>query len=421
LYQKTVLDNGLRIITENMPQSHSVSVCIFTGVGSRYEKEKVGGISHFIEHMLFRGTAKRPETRMISEAIEGVGGVLNGGTDKEMTVYWNKVPFAHFDVALDVLSDMLLNAKLDPADIEKERQIIFEEIKMTNDAPDQKVNRLIDKSLWYGSPLARDVAGTKKTVAAISREDILEYMRLSYLPSNSVVSIAGNIGHDEAVEAVKGCLGGWNKKDHSHKFKSYKFKDCEAVKIEKRKIEQAHLCLALPGLSRFDRKRYHLDILNIILGGGMSSRLFNEVRDKRGLAYTIASYAEHLSDTGSLVVYAGVEPQKLPLAIEVITDQMADFKKNKVSQEELTKAKEMAKGRLLLRLEDNRNMASWLGTQEILSNNILGVSDVVAQIDAVTTEDVWQIANELMAADLLKLAVVGPISREEPLEKLLQL
>jgi predicted Zn-dependent peptidase len=421
LYRKTVLDNGLRVVTECMPQTYSVSICIFTGVGSRYEKDKIAGVSHFIEHLMFRGTEKRPESKLISEAIEGVGGILNGGTDKELTVYWCKVPAVHFSIAMDVLSDMLLHARYDPQDMEKERRIIIEEIKMTYDAPDQRVNQLIDKLLWYGSPLARDVAGSKKTVSEITREDMLEYMRLSYLPSNAVVSISGNIGHEEAVNAVNNCLGGWENRQHFHKFKTYALKECPAVKIEKRKIEQAHLCLALPGLSRFHPKRYHIDVLNIILGEGMSSRLFTEVRDKLGLAYTIASYAEHLSDTGSFIVYAGVEPRKLSTAIKVITEQMALFKQVKVSEDELVKAKEMAKGRLLLRMEENRHVASWLGTQEILNNRILDVDDVVAIIEAVTADDIREIARELMVADLLKLAVVGPVSKDEPLEDLLRL
>ncbi|NLL89813.1 MAG: insulinase family protein [Dehalococcoidales bacterium] len=420
MYQKTVLDNGLRIVTEGMPQTNSVSICIFAGVGSRYEKDKVAGVSHFIEHLLFRGTDKRPETRLISEAIEGVGGVLNGGTDKELTVYWCKVPAAHFTTAVDVLADMLLHARFEPSDIEKERQIILEEIKMNYDNPGQRVNQLIDGSLWYGSPLGRDVAGSKKTVSAITREELLEYKNMSYLPSNAVVAIAGNVGHDEAVRAVSEYLGCWGNRKHFHKFKSYQLKECPHVKIEKRKIEQAHLCLALPGLSRFDAKRYHLDMLNIILGVGMSSRLFNEVRDKLGLAYTITSYAEHLSDTGSLIVYAGVEPGKLSTAIKVILEQMAIFTRKKVSDEELAKAREMAKGRLLLRMEENRHVASWLGTQEILSNRILTVDDVVAIIDAVTASDIMRIAKELMVSERLKLAVVGPVNRDEPLDALLR-
>jgi predicted Zn-dependent peptidase len=233
--------------------------------------------------------------------------------------------------------------------------------------------------------------------------------------------VAGNIRHEAVVQAVGDCLGGWENRQHFHKFKSYKLKECPQVKIEKRKIEQAHLCLALPGLSRFDEKRYHLDVLNIILGEGMSSRLFNEVRDKLGLAYTIASFAEHLSDTGSLIVYAGVEPSKLPMAVQVILEQMAVFKEKQVSDEELVKAREMAKGRLLLRMEENRHVASWLGTQEILNNRILTVDDVVAIIDAVTARDIMQIAKELMVSGRLKLAVVGPVNRDEPLDNLLRL
>jgi predicted Zn-dependent peptidase len=421
LHQKTVLDNGLRVITETMPHTHSVSICIFVGVGSRYEKDSLAGVSHFIEHMLFRGTEKRPESRIISESIEGLGGILNGGTDKEFTVYWCKVPSNHFPVAVDVLADMLLHSRFDTLDIEKERQIIIEEIKMIYDAPDQRVNHLIDSLLWHGSPLARDIAGSKRTVSSITREALYSYMQSGYLPSNAVVAVVGNIEHNEVVQMVSASLGKWENRQRFQQYKSYKLKDCAPLKIEKRKIEQAHLCLALPGLSRFHPKRYHLDVLNIILGEGMSSRLFAEVRDKMGLAYTIASYAEHLSDTGSLIIYAGVEPGKLSTAIKVILEIMSVFKEAKVSEAELTKAKEMAKGRTLLRMEDNRNVASWLGSQELLNNQILSVDDVIAIIDTVTADDIMEVACELMVSNLLKLAVVGPVDRDEPLESLLRL
>lgn len=420
MHQKTVLDNGLRIITETMPHTHSVSICIFVGVGSRYENNDNSGVSHFIEHLLFRGTEKRPESRIISEAIEGIGGILNGGTDKEITVYWCKVPQNHFTTAMDVLTDIILHARFDPDDIEKERRIIIEEIKMTYDSPDMEVNHLIDKLLWHGSPLGRDVGGDKKSVSAITREAMLAYMKLGYLPSNTVVTVAGNIEHEEVVEAVNSSLGDWVNRTHSHKYKPYKPKKCPQIKIKKRKIEQAHLCLALPGLSRSHPKRYHLDVLNIILGVGMSCRLFAEVRDKLGLAYTISSYAEHFSDCGSLIVYAGVEPKKLSTAVSVILEQFALFKEKPVLEVELNKAKEMAKGRILLRMEDSRHVASWLGSQEILNNKILAVEDVVAIIDAVTAREIRKVACELMDENLIKLAVVGPVDKDESLESLLK-
>jgi predicted Zn-dependent peptidase len=203
LYQKTVLDSGLRIISETMPQTHSASVCIFVGVGSRYETNAYAGISHFVEHVLFRGTEKRPTSRDISEAIEGVGGMLNGGTDRESTVYWCKVARPHFEMALDVLSDMMLNSRLDPGDLEKERQVIIEEINMSYDAPSSKVGLLIEKLLWPADPLGRDIAGTKKSVSSISRADLLEFIKKQYNPSTTVVSVAGSVEHEEVVSAVK--------------------------------------------------------------------------------------------------------------------------------------------------------------------------------------------------------------------------
>ncbi|MDD4874195.1 MAG: pitrilysin family protein [Dehalococcoidales bacterium] len=421
LYQKTVLEDGLRVVTDTMPYTRSVSICIFVGVGSRYEKNSVAGISHFIEHLLFRGTEKRPESRIISGAIEGVGGILNGGTDREVTVYWCKVPRNHFLSAMDVLTDMLLHSRFDPGDMEKERQIIIEEISMSHDSPDMWVNHLIDRLLWYGNPLGRDVAGDKKTVSAITREAILDYMQLGYLPANTVVAVAGNIEHQEVVEVVSRSLVGWEAVSRPNKYQAYEQNNCPPVKIEKRKIEQAHLCLALPGLSLFHPARFHMDLLNMVLGEGMSSRLFTEVRDKLGLAYTISSYTEHLADTGSMIIYAGVEPKKLSTAISVIVEQLASFKEKEVSEAELTKAKEMSRGRLLLRMEDSRSVASWMGSQEILTNKILSVEEVVSIIDAITAPEICRIASELMVSDRLRLAVVGPIDKSEPLEALLRL
>jgi len=420
LYQKTILDNGLRLITVAMPHTMSVSIGIFIGVGSRYEAEAEGGISHFIEHLFFKGTQKRPTAREISEAIEGVGGVLNGGTNKELTVYWCKVAQPHFPLALEVLVDMLLHSRLDPQEIEKERQVIIEEINMTRDSPQQWVSTLIDELLWPEHPLGRDIAGSKESVAAITKGMMLDYMVGQYQPSNSVVAIAGNIQHEEMVTAVSQALGNWTNQQPPSGYSAYKEQPLQRLCIETRDIEQAHLCLALPGLSLFHPKRFTLDLLNVILGEGMSSRLFVEIRDKLGLAYSIHSYVDHLLDCGSVLVYAGVEPKNLQTAIKAVLEQLSQLK-GKIPDSELTKAKELSKGRLLLRMEDSRNVAGWIGGQEILTERILSVEQIVSIIDAIAAEELKQLAEELLIGSQLRLAIVGPVTTEEPLEELLKL
>jgi predicted Zn-dependent peptidase len=420
LHQKTTLDNGLRVITANIPHTRSVSICIFIGVGSRYENEPEAGISHFIEHLLFKGTEKRPSARKISEAIEGVGGIINGGTDKELTIYWCKVAQPHFPLALDVLADMLLHSKFDPEDIENERRVIIEELNMERDSPAHLADLLIDELLWPAHPLGRDIAGSKQSVAALSREMVLDYRGRQYLPASSVVSIAGAVQHQEILSALSQALGGWaNLKPHP-KYSPYKERKFPRLHIETKETEQAHLCLGLRGLPLLHPKRFTLDLLNVILGEGMSSRLFTEIRDHLGLAYSIHSFIDHFLDTGSITIYAGVEPKNLKVAINAILEQLSRLKEI-VPEEELTKAKELAKGRLLLRMEDSRSVAGWVGGQEILTGQIRSVDEVISIVNAITAEELKELANELLLEKQLRLAVVGPIPEDEPLDELLKL
>ncbi|MFC1873467.1 M16 family metallopeptidase [Chloroflexota bacterium] len=421
MYHRSTLDNGLRIISARMPHIPSVSVNFFVGVGSRYEGKAEAGISHFIEHILFRGTAKRQTSREISEAIEGVGGSINAATDKELTYYWCKVAKHHFPLALDVLSDMVMHPKLDPKDIEMERQIITEEISRCKDSPSQKVSILVDELLWPDHPLGRDIAGDKKSVAAISRKKIANYITTHYQPNNVVVAVAGDIKHDQIVSAVSQSLGGWANQQPRLEYLTYTEKRVtRQLHIEKQDTEQAHLCLALPGLSLSHPQRFTLDLLNVIIGEGMSSRLFVEIRDKLGLAYSINSYTDHFLDCGSLIIYAGVEPKKLQTAIKAILTQLSLLHKT-IPESELSKAKEQAKGRLLLQMENSRNVAGWAGGQEILTDRTLSIEKVTSIIDAITAAEIKQLAEELLVASRLRLVVVGPFNQDEPLAKLLKL
>ncbi len=420
-YRKTVFDNGLRVLTSEMPHTRSASIAFFIGVGSRYELDGQGGLSHFLEHMLFKGTAKRPTAKDISEAIEGVGGLLNAATSQETTVYWAKVAQPHYALALDVLVDMLLNSKIAPEEIEKERKVILEEIKIIFDTPSDLVTLLIDQVLWGEHPLGRDIAGTKETVSRFQREDLLAYLVRHYSPDTTVVSVAGNVTHDQAVDSLHRALGGWRSSaDGSWQ----EVKDVQAEprhRIQYKDTQQAHICLAVPGLSLNHPERFTLGSLNTLLGEGMSSRLFQEVREKRGLAYDVHSYVNRFQDTGSVVVYAGVEPNKAVDTIQAILGELARMKDAPVSPEELSKVKELSKGRLLLGLEDSRSVASWLGSQELLSDRILIPDEVVERIEAVTADDVQRVAKSLFVTEKLNLAVVGPLKNGDRFARLLAL
>jgi predicted Zn-dependent peptidase len=419
LYQKTTLPNGLRLVTAVMPHTRSVAISFFTGTGSRYETDAQAGISHFIEHMCFKGTRKRPSSVAVCTVIEGVGGMLNAGTDKELTIYWCKVASPHFDSALDVMTDILTGSLFDPAEIEKERQVIIEEINMSLDSPAQRVSMLIDELMWPGHPLGRDIAGSRESVGAISRDMMLDYMAGQYRPDNIVLAIAGDIRHEKAVAVVSHAVARWNNKQPRAAYTPYLGQIARRVLIEKRDTEQTQLCLAFPGLSIVHPERFKLDLLNVILGEGMSSRLFTEIRDKLGLAYSIHSYAEHFLDTGAMTVSAGVDAKNLPVAIRAIMAELARLKEP-VPEVELKKAKELFKGRILLRMEDSRSVSGWLGGQEILTGEILTVDEVIGMVEAITAVELQKLAEDLIIPEKTRLAVVGPLSPDEPLEDLIR-
>ncbi len=420
-YEKSRLANGIRVVTSNMPYARSVTISIFIGTGSRYEKRNEMGVSHYLEHILFKGTEKRPTSRELSEAIEGIGGIINGETDKELTVYWCKVARPHFPIALDVLTDMVLHSKFEQEEIDKERQVIIEEINRSKDSPAQQVDELTDAILFPGHPLGKDIAGTKQTVRAMTRRGLLEYRKQQYVPEKTVFAIAGDVKHDEMVAAITEATTEWKSANKPTGFKIYGEKDNPRFRILRKDTEQLHLCLALPGISLSDPRRYALGLLNVVLGAGMSSRLFLEVRDRLGLAYAIHSYVDHYQDSGAIVIYAGVDPKKTTTAISAILEQLAKLKNEPVPDAELVKAKELSKGRLWLRMEDSYAVSGWLGGQEILNGKILTDDEMVAIIDSITAKQIQDVARELLAGDKLRLAVVGRVEKEKELETLLKL
>lgn len=424
MYNKCVLDNGLRVITSTMSHSRSVCVAVLVGTGSCYETKEQAGISHFAEHLFFKGTQRRPTSREITQDIEGVGGIINGGTDKEVTVYWCKVASPHFPIALDVLSDLLLNSRFDSQDIDKERQVIMEEIKMSLDIPQQRVNVLIDELLWPEQPLGREVIGYKDTVSSSTREQLLGYLARRYVANNVVLSVAGNIQHEEAMAQIEPLFRKWAAGKLATGYATSDEQTEARLRIEPKDIEQAHLCLAVHGFSRSHPQRFAVDLLNTVLGGGMSSRLFLEIRERRGLAYDIHSYTEHFLNSGSFGICAGVDPDKAETAVVAILEELSKVRQG-IPASELTRAKELSKGRLYLRFEDNQNVALWYGSQEILLQQILDLDDVISIVDAITADQLQEVAQQILTGGGLNLAVTGPVkedglSKENALRQLLK-
>jgi predicted Zn-dependent peptidase len=374
-----------------------------------------------VEHLCFKGTEKRPTAKEISETIDGVGGVLNGGTDKELTVYWVKVARPHYLVALDLLVDMLRNSKFDPVEMENERKVIIEELNMSMDSPQSRVDILIDEVMWPDQALGRDIAGNKDTVSAISRQMVLDYLPRFYIPGNTVLSVAGDISHEEVVDSVAKAFGDWTVGVAGALFPAENSQDAPRLRVESRKTEQVHLCLSVRGVSHQHPDRFILDLLNVVLGEGMSSRLFLELREKRGLAYDIHSHVTYFRDSGSLAIYAGVDPKKLELTVEAVLSELMRLRDEPIPEAEITKAKEMGKGRLLLRMEDTRSVAGWMGGQELLNGKILTVDEVVAIVDAITASEIQRVARELFLTSKLSLALVGPARNKGRLQKLLRL
>lgn len=418
MYDRTVLPNGLRVLSSTMAHTRSVSVGIFVGAGSRYEDDALAGASHYLEHVLFKGTEKRPEPQLIAGAIESVGGVMNASTDREATIYYAKVGRAHFALALDVLADMVLHPLFTDHEVERERGVIIEELAMTYDQPDAFADLLIDQTLWPGQPLGRDIGGSRESVGALSRQSLIDYHARQYVPNNTVVAVAGNYTHEEVLELVNEQFADWK---GGPPLGWEPVKDTATgsrVSIGNRKTDQAHICLAVDGISAMAPDRYQFDMMNAVMGDGMTSRLFMEIRERRGLAYEVHASSMHYRDCGALMVYCGVDTSKAEETIQAVLGEMSKMADG-VTSEELTRAVEYACGRLDLRLEDTRAVMSWLGGQELLRDEVTEPDEVVAQLRGVTTEQVVDVARTYLKNPHYRLAVVGPYKSDAPFQKLL--
>lgn len=419
MHQEYTLENGLNILMLPVRSFQSVSVGIFVKVGSRYERADQAGISHFIEHMLFKGTPRRPSAKLIAEAIEGIGGLSNAYTSQEMTVYYAKVAANQAHTAIDVLTDMIRHPLFEADQVEKERQVIGEEINMTYDDPDSWVNILLDEVIWPNHPLGQDVAGSHESLAKIKRTGLHDFYQASYHPQNLLVAVGGAFEAEEMVTQIAEQLGEWEPGQPPAFVSAPPVQTKARWLVEDRPIEQGHLCLALPGLTRTHPDRYALSVMNAVLGEGMSSRLFLNIREDRGLAYAVESGLNLLQDTGSWVIYAGVDPERGPEALAAILAELERLRDEPIPAEELHKAKEYLKGRLVLGLEDSFSQISWVASQKLLMDQIKLPAEVLQAYDAVTAADVQIIAQKLIVPTAYSLAAVGPFGAGDALARLL--
>lgn len=418
-YSKTQLKNGLRIITAPKHDTNAVAVLILVKVGSRYETESQAGLSHFLEHMFFKGTKKRPSYLHVSKELDGLGANFNAFTSEEYTGFYVQTSGDHFDQALDVLADMLLNGTLPEAEVIKERGVITEELNMYLDMPQSHVADLAKRTLFGQNPLGRPIIGYRETIAATNREDLMSYKKTFYRPPAMLVAVsgAGKPSHwRRAVEAYFGKLTTGTRPGYE------RFNNIETARtviLGNKKTDQAHFVLSLPSLPRSDPRRYTLRVLNNALGGMMSSRLFTEIREKRGLAYYVGSGSDEFEETGAFFIRAGVPTAKVEEAIKVAREELEKITKTKLGAEELSRAKENIKGRTYLELEDSFAVASFLAEQELFLDAIEQPEELIAKVEAVTASDIIELARELVKPQLLRLAVIGPYEDETPFQKIL--
>lgn len=414
-YDINKLENGLRVITCHMPGMESAAIGLWVGIGGRFEQIKIQGISHFIEHLLFKGTKNRTAPQ-ISRAIEGVGGHLNAYTSEEYTCYIVKVRGKHQKLAMDVLWDMVTNPLLNPEDIEKERHVVKEEIHMIIDNPGHHVGELVHELMWPDHPLGRMLIGTEDSIDSIGRSDIAGFQKASYFPENMLVSAAGNID-------VNGLVN--DSRKYSKKLSNFKLPKSEIfnakqksqrVKIVSKPTEQIHICIGMHSVSRQDPDRYTVKLLSTMLGENMSSRLFQVIREKNGLSYDINSGVSYFKDTGGFVISSGVKPKKLEKYAELVLNELKKIKKNNVTAGELKRTKEFYEGQLALEFEKTMTRMLWMGENLISTGKVPTVGEVLRNVRKVTLDDISRLANRIFNSNDLNIAIVGPVSEDLKLE-----
>lgn len=420
-FEKIILNNGLRVIFAPLKSVMSTTAIVLCGSGSRYETKKTNGISHFLEHMFFKGTKKRPTAADISHALDAIGSDYNAFTGKESTGYHIKSASQHLPLVLDMLADMVWNSKFDKAEIEKERGVIIEEINMYEDTPMRKVAEVYEALLWGNQPLGWEIGGQKKNILTLSQKDFFDYINERYSPHNMVVSLAGNFTRAKALADIKKHFGHAKRHDVSGFKPISESQSKPAVKVFYKKTDQAHLVIGVRGLKLGHPDRYIAAVLGTILGGGMSSRLFLNVREKRGLAYYVRADHESYMDTGTLAASAGIDLKRIEEAIKVILAEFSEIAKKKVGDNELKKAKEYIKGKMILSWEDSRTVAFSYGLDELGEGIVRTNAEILKRIDGVNAKDIQRLAQFLFANSKLNLAVIGPFKDKNRFDKILKI
>jgi predicted Zn-dependent peptidase len=418
-YKKTTLKNGLRVITAPMKNTQTMTVVIMVGVGSRYESEKEAGLSHFIEHMFFKGTKKRPTTLDISTELDSIGGEFNAFTDADMTMYYAKVDARHSEIALDVVSDMFLNSKIEEAEIEKEKGTIIQEINMIEDTPMMDVGIVLGNLLYKKNPLGRHIAGFKKTVSSFRKKDFINYLNRFYVANDTAVCIAGKFNEEKILNLTRKIFSAMKRGVKPKYEKVAENQKKPELLVKRKKTDQTHFILGSRAFNYNHKDRFVLGILSVILGGNMSSRLFIEVRERRGLAYHIRTSIDTFEDCGYLATQAGIEHDNLEEAIKVILQEYRKIAAVKVAEKELQKAKDYIKGKSIMGLEESDEVAMFFIDQEIKRKKIETMDEIFKKIDKVTASDVLRVAKGIFKPEKLNLAVIGPHKDERKLNKLL--
>jgi predicted Zn-dependent peptidase len=418
---KTVLENGLRVIIAPQKDNPAVTVAVLVEVGSKYESHDSNGISHFLEHMCFKGTESRPKAIQISTELDKLGASYNAFTSNEYTGYYAKVDKGHFEKALDVVSDIYLHQIFEAEEIEKEKGVIIEELNMYEDIPQRKVADKFTELLYGDQPAGWDVGGRKEVIRTLKRDDFVDYRKNHYVASATTVVVAGSVNEKDALEKIKKAFEGMSTGEKADKLGVKEEQDAPRLLITNKDSEQSHIALGARAYNLFDERRYAANVIANILGGGMSSRLWIRIREEMGAAYYVRCDTDELTDTGYLMVHAGIENGKL---VSVIEKTLAEFKKLKeemVSDEELQKTKDQMIGRLMLGLETSDSVAFYYGMQELLTRTLMKPDELAEKVRKVTAESVRKVANDMFRNDKLNLAVIGPVKDEAKLKSVLKI
>ncbi len=425
-HQRTVLPGGLRVVTQTMPGARSASVALFVPVGSRHETDGQAGLSHFLEHLVFKGTRGFPEPGGLSQLVEGVGGSVNASTDRELTVYGAKVPAERADVALQAIQELALRPLLRRRDLAAEKPVIVDEIRMYVDSPSDHVFTLFDGLLYGRHPLGREIAGTIGSVRRATHTGVVAHWRASYRPGRMVLAAAGALEHDDVVRIAAEWHADGPPGDGSRAARppvaapAPKPAPPGSLRVSRRRLSQGNLCLGMPGVARDDPDRWALDVLGAILGDGMGSRLFLELRERRSLVYDVSTFSSSYADAGTFGVHAGFDPDDAARVIRAVVEELERISSEPVRPEELDRARAYARGRLELRMEESGAVAGWLGTAEALLPRILTVEEVLERLDAVTADDLLRVAGRYLAPAKARMAVLGPFRSRAPLARALQ-